>query len=75
MTCIEIDLEDYKDEVKYTFCDNNRCLKDSCGLSFKQRFKAYIDELEKELFFYTCGCKRTPQEILIQLRSMYSDLI
>lgn len=74
MTMIEIDLEDYKDEVKYTFCDNNNCLANSCKRSFKQRFKNYIDELERELFVYSDGCKRTPQIILSELISMYADL-
>ena len=74
MTCIEINLEDYKEEVKYTFCDNNNCLKNSCSLSFKQRFKNYIDELEKEIFIYNVK-KRTPQMILNELVSMYADLV
>lgn len=74
MTCIEIDLEDYKDEVKYTFCDNNNCLANSCPQSFKQRFKAYINELEKELTIYSTGCNRTPETILNDLRSMYAEL-
>ena len=74
MTCIEIDLEDYKDEVKYTFCDNNNCLANSCSRSFKNRFKTYIDELEKELTIYSTGCKRTPITILKDLAEMYADL-
>lgn len=53
MSCIEVDLEDYKDEVRYTFCENNNCLMNDCKKSFKQRFKAYIDELEKELTIYS----------------------
>lgn len=74
MSYIEIDLEDYKDEVRYTFCENNNCLMNDCRKSFKQRFKAYIDELEKELFVYSDGCKRTPQTILSELISMYAEL-
>ena len=75
MTCIVIDLEDYRDEVRYTFCDNNRCLKDSCGLSFKQRFKSYIDELDREIYIYRGGCKRTPEIILDELKNLYAELI
>lgn len=74
MTCIEVDLEDYKDEVRYTFCENNNCLMNDCKKSFKQRFKAYIDELEKELTIYSTGCSRTPETIYKDLCSMYAEL-
>ena len=38
MTCIEIDLEDYKDEVKWTFCNNNNCLLNHCSRSFEEKW-------------------------------------
>ena len=74
MTCIEIDLEDYKDEIKYTFCNNNNCLKNLESRSFRENFKQYLDDLEKEIYLY-----RSPTlcivDIFQKLQDLYNQLL
>ena len=38
MAIIEIDLEDYKDEIVFNFCENNNCLLDKTPKGFYKKF-------------------------------------
>lgn len=50
---ISIDLEDYEEEVKETFCNERDCLNKQCfNVSFKKKFLEYINDLEKNFLFY-----------------------
>lgn len=73
MSCIEVDLENYKDEVKYTFCNNN-CLKNDVSKSFKEHFKEYIDDLEKSVYWYN-DFKKSPAELVRDLQYLYAEIL
>ncbi|MBQ1769105.1 MAG: hypothetical protein IIZ99_00175 [Turicibacter sp.] len=75
MSLIEIDLEDYKDEVKYTFCNNNNCLLNHCGRTFEKRFKDYIEELERSLLFFNGKTDVSVEKIIEDLKEMAKSLI
>ena len=69
MTCIEIDLADYKDEVKYTFCNHN-CLLNHVDRRFEERFKDYIGNLERELLFFGDKTNISIEKIIEDLKEM-----
>ena len=57
---VEIDLNDYKDEIM-----------DALNFDDKvEKLKEYISELEKELYFYKEKFWRTPQQILEDLKNL-----
>ena len=72
MTCIEVDLEDYKDEIKWTFCNNNNCLLNHCSRSFEEKFKQYIEDLEKGILFFHQN--KTTEEIISDLKYLAREL-
>ena len=74
MGCIEVDLENYKDEVKYTFCNNNNCLKNDVSRNFKEHFKEYIDDLEKSVYWYN-DFKKSPVELIRDLKYLYAEIL
>ena len=74
MSCIEVDLEDYKDEVKHTFCNNNNCLKNDVDRSFKEHFKEYIDDLEKSVYWYK-DFNKSPMELIRDLKYLYQEIL
>ena len=50
---ISIDLENYEEEIKETFCNERDCLnKIYFNVSFKKKFLEYINDLEKNFLFY-----------------------
>ena len=57
----EIDLDDYKQEIRdaLIFDGNTKTLQE------------YIEELEKNLTYYQEQYRKTPQEILEDLKSLY----
>lgn len=69
MTCIEIDLSDYKDEVRYTFCNHN-CLMNHVDRRFEDRFKGYIEEQERNLLFFSSKTNITVEKIIEDLKEM-----
>lgn len=52
MTTINIDLYDYEDEVKETFCNNNCILKQYAPAFFKDEFISYVTDLEKNVLVF-----------------------
>ena len=73
MSMIEVDLEDYKDEIKSSFCENNRCLMQECRRDISEKFGRYIDDLRKSIYFFN-DCKKTPEDFLNDLESLYSEM-
>lgn len=50
---IEIDLRDYADEVKNTFCNETNCLCSNLyNRSFSKIFKDYVNDLKKDNLFF-----------------------
>lgn len=50
---ISIDLEDYEEEIKETFCNETECLNKKCfNYGFKQKFLEYVKDLEKNFLYY-----------------------
>ena len=72
MTRIEIDLENYKDEVKYTFCENNNCLLSYASSDFKKKFGEYLWQLERDIYFYKTSVNI--EDVLRELKYMYAQL-
>lgn len=73
MAIIEIDLENYKDEVKYTFCDNNNCLARNIKVNALAKFRIYIEDLEKSIFNFN-DCHKTPEDFLRDLKRLYAEM-
>ena len=71
---VEVDLEDYKNEIIYSFCKNNRCLLNNCNKSFKVIFQDYISDLEKSIYNFN-DCKKTPEDFLRDLKDLYNKII
>lgn len=72
MAVIEIDLYDYKDEIRDSFCRNNNCLLQEARLDFAKKFDDYVMELTKKLFFY--NEKVTVEQVLQDLIDFNSSL-
>lgn len=73
MTYIEIDLRDYEDEIKNTFCENNNCLLNLCRKTFKERFRQYINDLNQDIYVY--NKQRDTETILRELTDLYLKLL
>lgn len=73
MAYIKVDLEDYKNEIKETFCDRKHCLLNHTSRGFKGKFKEYIMDLEKSIYIFQ-DCKKTPEDFLRDLKYLYSEL-
>lgn len=73
MAVIEIDLENYKDEIKYTFCNNNNCLARNIEVNVMTKFRIYIEDLEKSIFNFN-DCKKTPEDFLRDLKTLYAEM-
>ena len=73
MSYIEIDLRDYEDEIKNTFCENNSCLLNLCSKTYKEQFRQYIRELDNDLYVY--NRPRSAEQILTDLKDLYSRLL
>ena len=56
----EINLEDYKQEIRDALIFDNKT----------KTLKQYIEELEKNLTYYREQYRKTPQEILEDLKSL-----
>lgn len=56
----EVDLEEYQDEINDIMLKNGKA----------KTLQAYIQELEKELFFYKEEHWRSPQQILEDLKNL-----
>ena len=66
---IEIDLRNYAEEVKNTFCNEHDCLCSRLfNRSFENIFKSYVYDLEKNKLFY--NKIKTFDEILYDLKNM-----
>lgn len=73
MAIIEIDLEDYKDEIKYAFCYNNNCLAREIQVCALKKFRIYIEDLEKSIFNFN-DCHKTPEDFLRDLKMLYAEM-
>lgn len=72
MPTIEVDLNDYKDEIRYAFCRNNNCLLQEARTDFAEKFDDYVTALTKKLFFY--NEKVTVEQVLQDLIDFNSSL-
>lgn len=74
MVCIDIDLENYKEEFKETFCENNQCLLNLVTKrGWKEKFKKYIDDLENDV--YRRNYFPEPEKIIRDLKYLYEELL
>lgn len=69
---IEVDLSNYEDDVKEYYCNGN-CLMKYAGQDFTEKFKHYIDDLDKEIYIYKKP--RTQEQILRDLKDLYYRLV
>lgn len=69
---IEVDLSNYEDDVKEYYC-KGKCLMNYVGKDFKEKFKEYINELDKEIYIYKK--LRTQEQILRDLKDLYYRLV
>ena len=64
---VEIDLTDYKDDIKDYYCNCDRCLAEKESID---KIRDYVIELDKDLNIYLSPSKRTLEQVcydLIQL--------
>lgn len=70
---ISVDLEDYEEEIKDSFCNEENCLNKKCfNYGFKTKFIIYIKELENNFLFY--GEKKDYETLISDLKYFGSFL-
>lgn len=70
MPYVDLDLEDFRDDIREYYCNPARCLnKEAFCRSLEDRLQQYIEDLDRSIYIFEDN-KKTAKDILRDLKGI-----